>query len=90
MLGKDTVGRVLLLAAAVLALVLAYTGALGFYDTLRNFTFGPKSLRLNLRPNLRVGAWAADGLMAIFVFVIGLELRKEFVVGKLRDIRPSK
>jgi NhaA family Na+:H+ antiporter len=86
MLGKDTVGRVLLLAAAVLALVLAYTGALGFYDTLRNFTFGPKSLRLNLR----VGAWAADGLMAIFVFVIGLELRKEFVEGKLRDIRPSK
>ncbi|PRY69042.1 sodium/proton antiporter (NhaA family) [Glaciihabitans tibetensis] len=80
-LGKDTVGGALLLAATLLALVLANTGAAGFYNGLRDFTFGPESLHLNLS----VGAWAADGLLAIFFFVVGLELKEEFVVGKLRN-----
>ena len=84
-LGKDTVGGALLLAATVFALILANTGAAGFYDTLRDFTFGPESLHLNLS----VGAWAADGLLAIFFFVVGLELKEEFVVGKLRNIRTA-
>ena len=80
-LAKDTVGGALLLAATVLALVLANTGAAGFYNSLRDFTFGPESLHLNLS----VGAWAADGLLAIFFFVVGLELKEEFVAGKLRN-----
>ena len=84
-LGKDTVGGALLLAATVFALILANTGAAGFYDTLRDFTFGPESLHLNLS----VGAWAADGLLAIFFFVVGLELKEEFVVGKLRNVRTA-
>ena len=84
-LGKDTVGGALLLAATVLALVLANTGASGFYNTVRDFTFGPESLHLNLS----VGAWAADGLLAIFFFVVGLELKEEFVAGKLRDVRTA-
>jgi NhaA family Na+:H+ antiporter len=84
-LGKDTVGGALLLGATVLALVLANTGAAGFYNFLRDFTFGPESLHLNLS----VGAWAADGLLAIFFFVVGLELKEEFVAGKLRNIRTA-
>ena len=84
-LGKDTVGGALLLAATVFALILANTGAAGFYDTLRDFTFGPESLHLNLS----VGAWAADGLLAVFFFVVGLELKEEFVVGKLRNVRTA-
>jgi len=84
-LQKDTVGGALLLAATVLALVLANTGAAGFYNSLRDFTFGPESLHLDLS----VGAWAADGLLAIFFFVVGLELKEEFVAGKLRNIRTA-
>jgi NhaA family Na+:H+ antiporter len=84
-LSKDTVGGALLLAATVLALILANTGAAGFYNTLRDFTFGPEALHLNLS----VGAWAADGLLAIFFFVVGLELKEEFVAGKLRNIRTA-
>jgi NhaA family Na+:H+ antiporter len=84
-LGKDTVGGALLLGATLLALVLANTGAAGFYNSLRDFTFGPESLHLNLS----VGAWAADGLLAIFFFVVGLELKEEFVAGKLRDMRTA-
>ena len=84
-LAKDTVGGALLLAATVLALVLANSGAAGFYSEVRDFTFGPESLHLNLS----VGAWAADGLLAIFFFVVGLELKEEFVAGKLRNIRTA-
>jgi NhaA family Na+:H+ antiporter len=84
-LGKDTVGGALLLGATLLALVLANTGAAGFYNSLRDFTFGPESLHLNLS----VGAWAADGLLAIFFFVVGLELKEEFVAGKLRNMRTA-
>jgi NhaA family Na+:H+ antiporter len=79
-LGKDTVGGALLLAATLLALLFANTAAAGVYDAVRDFSFGPEALHLKLS----VGAWAADGLLAIFFFVVGLELKEEFVAGKLR------
>ncbi|WP_235929061.1 Na+/H+ antiporter NhaA [Marisediminicola senii] len=82
---KDTVAGALLLAATVLALVLANSGAAGFYESVRDFRFGPESLQLNLS----VSAWAADGLLAIFFFVVGLELKEEFVAGKLRNPRTA-
>jgi Na+/H+ antiporter NhaA len=36
---------------------------------------------------LSLAGWAADGLLAIFFFVAGLELKREFVAGDLRDPR---
>ena len=53
------------------------------YNALRDFTVGPASLHLDLS----LGTWAADGLLAIFFFVVGLELKREFVAGDLRDPR---
>lgn len=44
---------------------------------------GPAALHLKLS----LGQWAADGLLAIFFFVAGLELEREFVAGDLRDPR---
>ncbi len=44
---------------------------------------GPAALHLDLT----LGQWAADGLLAIFFFVAGLELKREFVAGDLRDPR---
>ena len=38
-------------------------------------------------PRPALDAWAADGLLAIFFFVAGLELKREFVAGDLRDPR---
>jgi NhaA family Na+:H+ antiporter len=84
-LSQDTVGGALLLAATLIALVLANTGAAEVYNAVRDFTFGPEALHLNLS----VGAWAADGLLAIFFFVVGLELKEEFVAGKLRNVRTA-
>ena len=44
---------------------------------------GPTPLHLHLS----LATWAADGLLAIFFFVAGLELKREFVAGDLRDPR---
>ncbi|MWV48580.1 Na+/H+ antiporter NhaA [Rathayibacter sp. VKM Ac-2803] len=84
-LQKDTVGGAFLLTATLLALIIANSPASGLYDAIRDFSFGPEALHLNLS----VGAWAADGLLAIFFFVVGLELKEEFVAGKLRDPRTA-
>lgn len=78
---SDAFGGGLLLAATVFALVCANTGAVDMYESLRDTHIGPAALHLDLS----VGEWAADGLLAIFFFVVGLELKEEFVAGKLRD-----
>lgn len=82
-LRKETVGGALLLVAAVVALVWANSPWSGAYAALRELTIGPSALHLHLS----LGAWAADGLLAIFFFVVGLELKREFVAGDLRDPR---
>ena len=82
---RDAVGGAILLAATILALVLANSGAAGFYTEVREFTFGFPALHLELS----VGAWAADGLLAIFFFVVGHELKEEFVAGSLRNPRTA-
>ncbi len=82
-LRRETVGGGLLLAAAVIALVWANSPWSSTYSDVRDFTFGPKTLHLDLS----VGTWAADGLLAIFFFVAGLEVKREFVAGDLREPR---
>ncbi|SDX55547.1 sodium/proton antiporter, NhaA family [Modestobacter sp. DSM 44400] len=82
-LRKETVGGALLLAATVLALAWANSPWAGTYDSLRDARVGPGSLHLDLT----LGTWAADGLLALFFFVAGLELKREFVAGDLRDPR---
>ena len=84
-LRRETVGGALLLAATVVALVWANSPWAWTYSAVRDFRFGPEALHLNLS----VGAWAADGLLAIFFFIAGLELKREFVAGDLRDRRKA-
>jgi len=80
-LRQETVGGALLLTAAVAGLVAANTGLLDWYEHLKNFVIGPTLFHLDLS----LEEWAADGLLAIFFFVAGLELKRELVVGTLRD-----
>ncbi|WP_285247084.1 Na+/H+ antiporter NhaA [Pseudarthrobacter sp. efr-133-R2A-89] len=84
-LRKETVGGALLVIAAVIALIWANSPASESYFALRDFKVGyaPWHLELSL------GAWAADGLLAIFFFLVGLELKREFVAGDLRQISKS-
>ena len=80
-LRRETVGGVLLLVAAGAALLWANSPWSAAYRAVSAFAIGPESLHLRLS----VSAWAADGLLAIFFFVVGLELKREFVAGDLRD-----
>ncbi len=82
-LRAETTGGLLLIAAAVAALVWANSPWSTSYDDLHDLTVGPSALHLDLS----LGAWAGDGLLAIFFFVAGLELKREFVAGDLRDVR---
>jgi NhaA family Na+:H+ antiporter len=82
-LRKETIGGALLLAGALIALIWANSPWSGSYFSMLDFTFGPSALHLELS----VASWAADGLLAIFFFVAGLELKREFVAGDLRDPR---
>ena len=83
-LRTETVGGALLLAAAVAALVWANSPWHEGYAALRDVRLGPAPLHLDLT----LGQWAADGLLAVFFFVAGLELKREFLVGELRT--PAK
>ncbi len=82
-LRKETVGGVLLLIAAGVALVWANSPWSQTYRAMSEFEIGSDALHLQLS----ISAWAADGLLAIFFFVVGLELKREFVAGDLRDPR---
>ena len=84
-LRTETVGGVLLLVAAITALVWANTPISDSYDTVRDFHIGPAALGLDLS----IEHWAADGLLAIFFFVAGIELKRELVAGELRDPRAA-
>ncbi|MFF4714912.1 Na+/H+ antiporter NhaA [Streptomyces eurythermus] len=81
-LRTETVGGVLLLLAAVAALLWANVPGLHHsYETVSHFHLGPGALGLHLS----VAHWAADGLLALFFFVAGIELKRELVAGDLRD-----
>jgi NhaA family Na+:H+ antiporter len=73
----------LLLAAAGAAMVWANSAWSPAYHSVSEFAIGPESLHLRLS----LSAWAAEGLLTIFFFVVGLELKREFVAGDLRDPR---
>ncbi|MFI2369408.1 Na+/H+ antiporter NhaA [Streptomyces sp. NPDC018833] len=79
-LRTETVGGMVLLAAAAVALVWANTPLSGAYESIRDFHFGIEALGLNLS----VAHWTADGLLSIFFFVAGAELKRELVIGELR------
>jgi Na+:H+ antiporter, NhaA family len=82
-LRTETTGGLLLLGAAVVALVWANSPWAAGYMTFSETQVGPADWHLDLS----LSAWAADGLLAIFFFVAGLELKREFVAGDLRDPR---
>jgi len=85
-LRMESAGGIVLMAAAALAMIAANSPAAGLY-----------ALFIDTPVEIRVGAlqiakplllWVNDGLMAIFFFLVGLELKREFLEGELSE--PSK
>jgi len=71
---RETVGGAIALLAAAVAVFWANSPWASSYDAVRHFDVGPLDLE----------HWAADGALALFFFVAGLELKRELVVGSLR------
>ena len=78
-------GGIVLLTATTLALILANTSLAADYGAFwnRTFTIGVSGASLSYP----LWYWINDGLMAIFFFVIGLEIKRELIWGELRDRR---
>ncbi|WP_305093673.1 Na+/H+ antiporter NhaA [Prescottella sp. R16] len=80
-LRTETVGGSILLIAAAVAVIWANSPFSDAYTALRDWQIGPSALHLNLS----LGTWAQDGLLAVFFFVAGIELKRELVIGELAD-----
>ena len=77
----ESAGGIVLMAAAALALIAANTGAAGLYAY---FIDTPVEVRVGgLQIAKPLFLWVNDGLMAIFFFLVGLELKREFLEGEL-------
>lgn len=79
-LRDENSSAILLAAGTAIALVWANSPWAASYHDLGAFTVGPGFLHLDLT----LAEWAKDGLLTIFFFVVGLELKRELVVGQLR------
>jgi NhaA family Na+:H+ antiporter len=83
----EALGGLLLLAFTILALLWANSPWAANYSSLwqTKLTFGVGSFELS-KPLL---LWINDGLMAIFFFLVGLEIKREILVGELASIRKA-
>ncbi|MDR2373972.1 MAG: Na+/H+ antiporter NhaA [Bifidobacteriaceae bacterium] len=79
-LRQESAGAGFLLVGAVIALVWANSPWGDAYRELSATVVGPAGAHLDLT----VADWAEDGLLTVFFFIVGLELKREFVVGQLR------
>ncbi len=84
---RQTTSGLLLMGMAVLALVLANGPLAGAYEhiihTPVGMAVGAWSMQMSLHH------WVNDGLMAFFFFVVGLELKREMLVGELAHLRQA-
>ena len=81
----ESAGGIVMMSAAALALILANTPLLTAYEdlwhTYAGLVFGGWTLNMSLLH------WVNDGLMAVFFFVVGLEIKREILFGELASVR---
>jgi NhaA family Na+:H+ antiporter len=83
----EAAGAVLLLGAALFALLLANSSLHGAYDALLST---PVSIRVGeLLLDKPLLLWINDGLMAVFFFLVGLEIKRELIAGELSTVRQA-
>jgi NhaA family Na+:H+ antiporter len=86
-LDTESAGGVLLLVATIAAFVWANVPGAGVYETLWDTTLsigiGSHHLSMDLR------GWVNDGVITVFFLTVGLELKREIVVGELRNFRTA-
>lgn len=84
-LHNESVGGILLLICAIVSLICANVPGLDFFHELwkqdAGITVGSFSL------TMKIEHWINDGLMAVFFFVVGLEIKREMLVGELSSFK---
>ncbi|MEP7147948.1 MAG: Na+/H+ antiporter NhaA [Acidobacteriota bacterium] len=83
----EAAGGLILMASAVLALIVANSPLAVYYATLLDLPFAVKVGTLEIAKPLLL--WINDGLMAVFFFLIGLELKREVLDGDLSSLRQA-
>ena len=80
----ESAGSVVLLAAALLAMLLSNSPLAGLYQSLLDLPFGVTLGAVGLTKPLLL--WINDGLMAVFFFLVGLEIKREVLEGELSSL----
>ena len=85
-MGREKSGGIVLILSVTLAMILANSNIAESYF---HFFEQEVGFIVNGEPylNYSLHHWINDGLMAMFFFVVGLELKREFIGGELADIR---
>ncbi|MDD4962962.1 MAG: Na+/H+ antiporter NhaA [Gallionella sp.] len=84
---RQTTSGLLLIVSAIVALVLANSFAAEAYFHL---LYTPLSIHIGAWGiDMSLHHWVNDGLMALFFFVVGMELKREMLVGELADLRQA-
>ena len=84
-LRMESSGGILLILATVIALIFANTPLETIYGLLIDTPFEIRLGSLEIAKPLLL--WINDGLMAVFFFLIGLELKRELLEGELSDLK---
>lgn len=77
----ESAGGILLLLSAILAMLIANSPLSGLYGSLLDATVAVQVGALAIKKPLLL--WVNDGLMAVFFFLIGLEIKREIMEGEL-------
>ncbi len=80
-LQKKSAPGIILCAAALLAMIMANSSLIGFYDAFKNLPVVVQAGAFKIDKSLLL--WINDGLMAIFFLLIGLEIKRELMEGHL-------
>ena len=86
-LHSESTGGIILLICAVIALLFANIPALVPFTSIWDYNCGIEFGNFSLKMPLRL--WINDGLMAIFFFVVGLEIKREMLVGGLSSAKKA-
>lgn len=79
----ESSGGILLMCSALLAMICANTGLNAYYQQLLSTAVEIRVGNLEIAKPLLL--WINDGLMAVFFFLVGLELKRELLEGELSD-----
>ena len=83
----ESLAGMLLFGATILALIWANSSYGTYYENLWQYKIGVSFQNFELKKPLIL--WINDGLMAIFFFLIGLELKRELLVGEINTVKKA-